>query len=158
MNMRSPVRLAIALLASYGAGFLGSLFTADGVRTWYATIEKPSFTPPDWLFAPVWFTFYGLMAIALYRIWVRDPHAKDMRGWVPLFFVHLLLNAAWSIFFFGFHAIFIGLIDIVLLDVCVALLIVGAYDIDKRSAYLLLPYLAWILFATALNAGIWILN
>lgn len=158
MNMRSTIRLIISFLSTYGAGFLGSIFVQDGVRTWYATIEKPFFTPPDWLFAPVWLTLYALMALALYIVWEKDPAAREMRGWVPLFFCHLLLNAGWSIFFFGFHALLISLIDIVVLLWCIALLIAGAWNIDRRASWLLVPYAMWVSFATILNTSIWLIN
>ncbi|MHB1086434.1 MAG: TspO/MBR family protein [Minisyncoccota bacterium] len=156
--MRSWIRLVVSILASYGAGFLGSIFVQDGVRTWYATLEKPFFTPPDWVFAPVWFVLYGLMASALYIVWEKDPHASEMRGWVPLYFCHLLLNAAWSIFFFGFHALFIAFIEILFLFWCIVMLIVGARDIDRTAAWLLVPYSVWIAFAAILNGTIWLIN
>lgn len=158
VNMRSFVRLALSFLACYGAGFLGSLFVQDGVRTWYATIERPFFTPPDWVFAPVWLVLYACMALALFLVWEKDPLAEEGRGWVPLFFCHLLLNAAWSIFFFGFHAILIAFITIILLLWCIVMLIVGARDIDVRASWLLVPYAVWVLFATILNGAVWVLN
>jgi len=151
-------RLGVAVLASYGAGFLGSLFITTGVGSWYDMLEKPFFQPPNWLFAPVWMVLYGLMAIAVTIIWSKDPLAAEIRGWVPLFFAHLLLNAAWTVFFFGFHAILVALITIIILFVCIFLLICGAWEIDRRAAYLLIPYLLWVLFATALNVAIWFLN
>jgi translocator protein len=156
--MGSLVRFGVSMLASYGAGFLATLFVQDGVRGWFAALEKPFFTPPDWLFGLVWFVLYGLMGLALYIVWENDPHAREMRGWVPLFFAHLLLNAAWAIFFFGFHALLIALIDIVLLLWCVIMLFVGAYEIDKRAAWLLVPYGLWVFFLTILNASIWLMN
>lgn len=156
--MTSLVRLGISLLASYGAGFLGALFVKDGVRTWYAVLDKPFFAPPDWVFGPVWMVLYGCMALALFLVWEKDPHARSMRGWVPLFFAHLLLNAAWSIFFFGFHAIFIAFIDIVLLLWSIVLLTAGARDIDTRAMWLMIPYAAWVFFATILNGALWLMN
>ena len=156
--MRTLVRVGIAVLASYGAGFLGSLFVSNGVRGWYAMLSKPWFTPPDWVFAPVWFVLYGLMAAALVLVWQKDPLAKDIRGWVPLFFVHLLFNAAWMVFFFGLHAVLVALIEILLLLFIVYLLIIGAWEIDRRAAYLLIPYFLWVMFATILNGAIWYMN
>jgi tryptophan-rich sensory protein len=156
--MRLLVRAGIAILASYGAGFVGSLFVSDGVRGWYATLDKPWFNPPDWIFAPVWFVLYALMAAALVIVWNKDPHAEEMRGWVPLFFAHLLLNAAWVVFFFGLHGLLVALIDILLLAFSVFLLMMGAWEIDRRATYLFIPYFAWISFATILNLAIWYLN
>jgi tryptophan-rich sensory protein len=156
--MRSASRLGLSFLASYGAGFLGTIFVQDGVRSWYAILEKPWFAPPDWVFGPVWTVLYGCMAIALFLVWQKDPHARQMRGWVPLFFAHLLLNAAWSIFFFGFHAIFIAFVDIILLLWCIVLLTLGARDIDARAMWLMIPYGLWVAFATLLNGALWLMN
>jgi tryptophan-rich sensory protein len=158
MNMSSYVRVGIALSSCYAAGFIGSLFVSSTALSWYAGIDKPWFNPPSFVFAPVWIVLYTLMAIALVRVWNRDPNAQEMRGWVPLFFAHLLLNAAWTVFFFGYHAVFVAMVDIGILLVSVFLLTVGAWEIDRRASYLLMPYLAWVLFATILNVSIWMLN
>lgn len=152
------MRAGIAVLACYGAGLLASIFISDGVGSWYDGITKPWFNPPNWVFAPVWIILYALMAAALTLVWARDPNAEHIRGWVPLFFAHLLLNAAWSMFFFGFHAVFVAMVDIGLLLFSVTLLVVGAWDIDRRASYLLMPYFAWVLFAAVLNVSIWYLN
>src|SRR3989344_4172798 len=146
--MSSFMRASIAIVASYSAGFVASIFIETGAGTWYDALVKADFLPPSWVFAPVWFILYGCMAGALYIIWTKDPYARDWTGWVPMFFVHLLLNAAWSLFFFGFHAILVAFIDIVILAFAIILLICGAREIGKRAAYLLAPYLAWVLFAT----------
>ena len=158
MNMSSYVRVGIAFLSCFSAGFIGSLFVNSAAGSWYAGIAKPFFNPPSWVFGPVWTTLYVMMAIALLIIWERDPNAKEMRGWVPLFFAHLLLNAGWTVFFFGYHAVFVGMLDILLLLLSVFLLTMGAWEIDKRASFLLMPYLLWVLFATLLNISIWVLN
>lgn len=158
MNMRSFVRLGLSLLACYGAGFLSALFVRSGSGLWYDELVKPAFTPDKLMIPLVWLVVYGLMAIALWIVWEEDPLIKEMRGWVPLFFAHLLINAAWAAFFFGFHAIFIALIDALILSFASFILIFGAYEIDKRAAYLLIPYAAWILFITYLNLQLWLLN
>lgn len=151
-------RLCVSVLACYSAGFLGSLFVSVSTGGWYDALTKPFFNPPNWLFAPVWFVLYACMAAALMLIWNKAYANEAAAGWVRLFFAHLLLNAAWTIFFFGFHAIFIALITILILIACIALLMLGAWEIDKRATYLLAPYLLWVLFATLLNASIWFLN
>ncbi len=158
MHMNRLTRLGVSVLICYGAGLLGTLFVSTGVGSWYDTLAKPFFMPPDWLFAPVWIVLYGCMALALTLVWQRDESAGGGGGWVPLFITHLLLNAAWTIFFFGFHAIFIALIDIALLTACIILLMVGAWQIDRRATYFLAPYLLWTLFATVLNGSIWLMN
>ena len=152
------MRASVAVITSYGAGLLGSLFISTTTGGWYDTLIKPEFSPPSWVYAPVWLVLYGLMAAAVTLIWNRDPNATEWRGWVPMFFAHLLLNAAWAVFFFGFHTILVAFVDIVILLFFIVLLIVGAWEIDKRAAYLLAPYLAWVLFATVLNGAIWYLN
>lgn len=158
MSMRSWLRIAWAIVACYAAGAVGALFVTDGTAAWYAGLVKPVIMPPNWLFAPVWTILYGLMAAAVVIIWNKDRRSQDNSGWVQLFFAHLIANGAWTIFFFGFHAVLIALIDVSILIVAVTLLTVGAFEIDRRAGYLLLPYLAWILFAAALTYEIWILN
>jgi tryptophan-rich sensory protein len=156
--MRSYVRVGLAILACYGAGLLASLFIDASAGSWYASLAKPEFTPPNWVFAPVWFVLYGCMAAALALVWLKDPLADDGTGWVPMFFAHLLANIAWTVFFFGFHAVFIAFICILVLAVAVLLLMCGAWEIDKRASLLLFPYLLWVLFALALNLSIWLVN
>lgn len=156
--MYRVTRIGISLLACFGAGFLGTLFVSSGVGTWYDALQKPWFNPPAWTFGLVWILLYASMATALAIVWENDPHVKEFSGWVPLFLVHLLLNAAWIIFFFGYHAIFIALVDIILLASCVLLLTFGAREIDKRAFYLMLPYFVWVLFVALLNISIWYLN
>lgn len=151
-------RLGVSLALCFGAGLLGTIFVSDQINTWYDAIQKPFFTPPNWLFPVVWTILYIFMGVALWLVWEEDEDAADMRGWVPLFIAHLIVNAAWTIFFFGFHATFIALIDIVLLIACIVLLILGACQVDKRAAWLLAPYLLWVSFATVLNGAIWWLN
>ena len=158
MSMRSYVPIGLAFLVCYGAGFIGSFFVDAGAGSWYASLEKPFFTPPASVFAPVWLVLYGLMATALSIVWIKDPNAEDMTGWVPIFFIHLVANMAWTIFFFGFHTVFIALIDIFILVCMVLLLLCAAWRIDRRASYLLLPYLTWVLFALLLNITIWVMN
>jgi tryptophan-rich sensory protein len=148
----------VAILACYGAGLLGSIFVSADTAAWYQSLQKPFFTPPNWLFAPVWLVLFGLMAASLTIIWNKDPNAQDARGWVPLFFTHLLLNAAWTMFFFGLHALLISLIEIALLLAAIVILMCGAFEIDKRAGYLLIPYLLWVSFAALLNGALWYLN
>ncbi len=156
--MNKLVRAGISIVSCYAAGFVGTFFVTSGVGSWYSMLEKPWFNPPSWTFGIVWTILYGFMAAALYIVWENDPHAEDFSGWVPLFFVHLLLNASWTIFFFGYHALFVSMIDIFLLASCVILLTFGARDVSKRAFFLMLPYLAWVLFAALLNISIWYLN
>ena len=152
------MRLGLSILACYGAGFLSALFVQTGTGSWYDGLAKPALMPDKWGIPTVAFIIYALMAAALWIVWERDPHVKEMRGWVPLFLAHLLLNAAWAIFFFGFHVIFIALIGAIMLIFAAFILMAGAWEIDKRAGYLLAPYVLWTLFIAYLNLHLWLIN
>jgi tryptophan-rich sensory protein len=156
--MSGIARLGVSVLACFGAGLLGSLFIETSARSWYDILVKPAFTPPGWTIALIWLVLYVCMSLALWLVWEKDEHATEVTGWVPLFFAHLLVNAAWPMFFFGFHAILIALIDIFVLIACVIILMLGAWEVDRRATYLLAPYLLWVSFSTVLNISIWYLN
>jgi tryptophan-rich sensory protein len=139
------------------AGIVPSILTAEDVATWYPTLAKPAFTPPSWVFGPVWTTLYLLMGVALYLVW-RSDRGRVRRVALAAFGVQLVLNAAWSLVFFGSREIFGGLVVIVaLLAVILATMALFA-RIDRRAAALLVPYLLWVGFATALNYELWQLN
>jgi translocator protein len=139
--------LILCLAVGGGAGFL----TAQSVVTWFPTLVKPSFNPPSWLFAPVWTTLYIMMAVAAWLVWLR-------KGSLALFYVQLALNFTWSLLFFGLHSPAMALVDIVAMWVLILLTLLGFWKIDRRAGWLMVPYLAWVSFATVLNASIWWLN
>ncbi len=141
-----------------GIGILGSFFTAISVSTWYMTLNKPFFTPPGWLFAPVWILLYFLIAWAAFLVEEQRRRSHLTIAALILFFIHLFFNFLWSYLFFGLQQIGWALADIILLDILIIILIVLFYKVDKRAAYLLIPYLAWVLFATGLNLALFILN
>jgi tryptophan-rich sensory protein len=143
------------LIATLGTGALASLFTSPAIPTWYAALNRPSFTPPNWLFAPVWTALYILMAFAAWRAWQRSG-LKSVA--MALFAVQLALNFAWSVLFFGLHQIGAALLDIALLDAGALATILLFFRQDRVAGLMLLPYLGWILFATRLNLGFWQLN
>jgi tryptophan-rich sensory protein len=147
--------LVLSILLCEFAGVVGSLFTSPSIPTWYASLIKPSFNPPSWLFAPVWTTLYFLMGISLYLIWEKGKKTINL---VKLFLFHLVLNSLWSIIFFGGKNIFLALIEIIALWAIILVLIVKFYKINKISAYLLIPYILWVSFASFLNYSLWILN
>lgn len=151
-------RLGISLLACFGAGLLGTVFVSKDAGGWYEALHKPFFNPPNWLFPIVWTILYFLMALALWLVWEKDDDASEIRGWVPLFFAHLLVNASWTIFFFGFHSLFVSLVDICVLIACIVLLMIGSCKNDTRACWLLSPYLVWVCFAALLNGAIWWMN
>ena len=151
-KVKKPIQLLIFIGFCLSAGAIGSIFTASAIPTWYANLIKPTFSPPNWIFAPVWTTLYILMGISAYLVWIKKNNA------LKLFWVHLTVNVAWSYLFFGLRNPFYGLICILVLWGLIVAVIYKFSKIDKRSAYLLYPYLAWVTFATFLNYNIWILN
>lgn len=151
-------RFLIAVLPVVAAAVAGSLVTQPNIPNWYAGLEKPWFTPPNWLFAPVWTALYALMAYAIWRIL---SYPKDMPGRsaaIAVFFLQLVLNALWSFAFFGARSPVAGLIVIASLIVAILATMRSFWPIDRIAALLLLPYLAWVLYAAALNGAIWRLN
>jgi translocator protein len=139
-------------------GFMSAFFTAPAIAVWYATLEKSSLTPPDWIFGPTWIILYALMGIALALVWNKGftkPHVNKAIG---VFFVQLFLNFLWSILFFGLHNPALALIDILLLTLSILWTIILFYKISRMAAYLLIPYFLWVVFATYLNYAIWMLN
>lgn len=156
VRRRPLVEWAAWVLLSELAGVVGGVATASAVGTWYVTLVQPSFAPPSWVFGPVWITLYALMGTAAFRV----SRSSDPRGRAALyaFLGHLALNAAWSFAFFGLRSTLYGLVVIVPLLGAVAVVTVLFGRVDRRAAALMLPYLAWVAFATALNYRFWVLN
>ncbi len=140
------------------AGIAGSAVTANEIAGWYRTLNKPFFSPPNWIFGPVWILLYAMMGTAIYRISRVGLEKRNIRTLVWVFSAHLFVNASWSIIFFGFHATGLALADILLMWVMIAYLTGRFYRIDRIAAYLMIPYLAWVTFATLLNFAVWTLN
>lgn len=154
-HMAVPLRYALAIGISYASGLLGYLFVRSDVLTWFETLVKPPLTPSVYLFTIVWIILYGLIGIAFGILWT---HTELWHPWVGSFLIGLAFNAAWIMFFFGLHVIFISLVTMVCLTIITISLVMGAWDIERRAGYLLLPYLAAVLFALYINAGIWLLS
>ena len=149
--------LVFSILIAQLAGIIGSLFTAPNIAPWYAALVKPGFTPPGWLFGPVWVTLYTLMGLAAYLVWRgrKNPHT----GFSLWFYgVHLIINLLWSVIFFGLHDIAMAFLVIITLWLMILGLIILFWRINKMAAYLLVPYLAWVSYASVLNAALWLLN
>ena len=138
----------------FGAATFGAIF-APG--EWYAQLRKPSWNPPSWLFGPVWTALYTMMAISAWLVWRRGGFAANARS-LGLFAVQLVFNALWSWLFFGLKNPALALIDIVLLWVAIAATLAAFYRVHRVAGWLLVPYLAWVSFATVLNATLWLLN
>ncbi len=154
--MKNWLKFLISILLPQIAGGLGALVTISSVGSWYQMIEKPSFNPPSWVFGPAWTTLYILMGIALYIIWTSNHFLKKRA--LQLFGIQLFLNAIWSPAFFGLESPIAGLIVIIPLWVAILACIKLFYPISKWAAFLLIPYIIWVSFATILNASIWYLN
>jgi tryptophan-rich sensory protein len=150
-------RLIIAILISYSAAFIGSAFTFTEINGWYETLVRPAITPPNWLFGPMWTTLYTLIGISLYCYWQKKTKEDKKIGYV-LFSIQLFLNALWSIIFFGLHELVFGLITIIFLWFFILFTIIEFKSINKKAAYLMIPYLAWVTAATILNFSIAWLN
>jgi len=148
----------ISLLITLAIGFVASLFTRPQIARWYSTLNKPSFNPPNWLFAPVWTGIYIMIAIAAYLVWKRRDNTREYSFTVSIYFIQLALNFSWSIVFFGLHGIRPALIVILLLWVSIILNIRWFNKFSSTAAWLLLPYLAWVSFASLLNLSIYLLN
>ncbi len=151
-------RFLIAVLPVVAVSVAGSLVTTPNIPTWYAGLAKPGFTPPNWLFGPVWTTLYVMMAYAVWRILSLPKEQPGRTAAVTAFFVQLALNCLWSFAFFGAHSPAAGLIVIAALIVAILATIRAFWSLDRIAAWLLVPYLAWVTYATALNAAIWHLN
>jgi benzodiazapine receptor len=158
MKLRGVVKLVVSILVCEGAGLIGSAFTTPAIPTWYAGLQKPSFTPPSWLFAPAWITLYLLMAIAAFIIWRQGLSERGVRIALVIFLVQLVLNALWSVVFFGMQSPLYGVIVIVLLWAAILVTITRFARLSAPAAWLLVPYILWVSFAAALNISIWMLN
>jgi translocator protein len=152
--MKSWVALAGFVLVCLAVGSLASFATSQSVAEWYPTLTKPSWTPPPWLFAPVWTTLYAMMGVSAWLVW-RTGNAKVL---MLLFFGQLLLNLAWSFLFFGARSPGLGLIDIIAMWIAIAATIFVFAFRSRLAAFLLVPYLCWVSYATALNAAIFMMN
>ncbi|MFC1903680.1 TspO/MBR family protein [Chloroflexota bacterium] len=152
------LKLLISLLACQGAGLIGSLFTMTAIPTWYATLQKPAFTPPSWLFGPAWVTLYLLMGISAFIIWQRGLSQKQVKEALIIFAIQLVLNTLWSVVFFGLESPLYGVIVILALWLAILFTMLKFFKISTVAGALLLPYILWVSFAAVLNISIWVLN
>lgn len=156
--MSKLFKLFISIGVCFAAGAVGMVFTVSGITSWYPTLAKPVFNPPNWIFGPVWTILYILMAISLYRVWTKNTKNKKIQNALKIFGIHLFVNALWSPIFFGLHDLFLALAVIILLWYMILITIRTFAKIDKIASYLLWPYFIWVSFATILNFSIWLLN
>jgi len=157
--MKDYQKLIISVLIPLAVGFVGSFFTSDAIGNWYAGLEKPSFNPPSWLFAPAWTILYILIGISFYIVWKEGlEDLKNKNIVIGVYSVQLFLNLLWSILFFGLRNPLWALIEIIVLWFVILLNIVVFYRVRKEAGILLVPYLLWVSFASILNYYIFILN
>ena len=156
--MSNFLKLVLSILICQLAGITGALFTAGSVSGWYATLIKPSFNPPDSVFAPVWTVLYLLMGISMFLIWKEGLRNKEVRNAFILFIVQLVFNTLWTIIFFGARSITGGFVIIVILWILILICIFRFLRISKTAGMLLIPYFFWVAFAAVLNCYIMILN
>lgn len=151
------VKLVISIAASLAAGAVGSLATIPNIPSWYAALDKPWFNPPNWIFGPVWTTLYILMGISLYLVWVARSKEQKRTAYI-LFGAQLFLNALWSIVFFGLHEPLAAVGIILLLLVSLVVTFGSFWRFSRVASLLLVPYIAWVSFASCLNIAIALLN
>ena len=157
INPRQYLILALFCLACVGIGAIGGIATSASVSTWYPTLHKPWFNPPDSVFAPVWTLLYLMMAVGAWRVWLKGNDTEKSKA-LKMFWFQLILNLGWSIVFFGMRQIGFALAEIVLLLLAILVTTFLFWRIDRFAGMLMLPYIAWVSFATLLNASLWILN
>jgi tryptophan-rich sensory protein len=145
------------IVLCFAVAGISSTWTANEVNGWYRTLVRPSYAPPNWLFGPVWTLLYLLMAIAAWQVWQSPPSTLRNVG-IALFLMQLALNFAWPWVFFRLHALGAGLVEIIALWIAIAATMFVFRRISPAATWMLAPYLAWVSFATALNAGFWRLN
>ena len=152
-------RIAIVVTICLAVGYLSGMVTRASITTWYPTLVKPSFNPPNWIFAPVWTSLYVMMGVAAGLIWNQITTQKAaVTKALQFFTIQLVLNALWSYLFFGLHNLMLATIEVVLLWLMIFETYSQFAKINKTASYLMLPYLAWVSFASVLTASIWWLN
>jgi peptide methionine sulfoxide reductase msrA/msrB len=152
-------KFIVALIVCFGASGLGALFMGrDSVNTWYAQLQKPSITPPGWVFGPAWTILYLLMAVSVFLVWNKGLDYPKVKLAIGVFLIQLALNAIWTPIFFGFHSILLALIDIVFLFIAILVTLLVFKSISIPASILLVPYLLWVGYAAILNGSIWYLN
>jgi len=151
------IKLIASIVICQLAGIIGAFFTTPSISGWYASLNKPFFNPPSWLFGPVWILLYLLMGVSLYLVWSQKNQAGKKLA-LTIFAIQLGLNSFWSIVFFGLQLPWVAFLEILVLLFFIVLTIVKFFPISKISAYLLIPYLLWVSFASLLNLYIVKLN
>jgi len=181
MKHNNILKIVVSIIICELAGIIGAFFTTPAIGAWYGGLNKPSFSPPNWIFGPVWTALFVLMGISLYLVWSKkwrvknELRFKDRKpanklsqkflsgSWqkaniILIFVLQLVLNVLWSIIFFGFHFPGLAFFELLMLWFAIVFTIVNFYRVSKSAAWLLLPYVLWVSFAGILNYFLWILN
>ncbi len=157
MTLPTYAKLIISIAAPLAVGAVAGIFTGQAIPTWYTTLNAPSFNPPNWIFGPMWTLLYVLMGISLFMVWNSEPgKARDIA--MVIFGVQLVLNFAWSFLFFYFKELGWALTEIIAMWIAIVVMLIAFYQVRPLAAYLNIPYLLWVSFATALNAAYFKLN
>ncbi len=157
MNKTQIIKLVVSMVLPLGVGAVAGIFTGKAIPGWYASLNQPSFSPPNWVFGPVWTALYILLGISLFLIWKLDP-GKERNLAILVFLVQLLLNFGWSFIFFYFKMVGFALFEIILLWVSIVIMLFLFYKIKPMAAYINIPYFLWVTFASVLNAAYYFLN
>ncbi len=151
------ITFIICLAIPLAVGAISGFATSPQIDAWFSAVQKPSFNPPNWIFGPVWTSLYTLMGISLYLVWNTNPSRERTKA-IRIFAVQLFLNFCWSFIFFTFQMLFLAIIDILLMWAMILWMIVTFHKVKPLAAWLNIPYLLWVSFATVLNISIWWLN
>lgn len=156
--MNNTIKIIISVIGCELVGILSIPFTLVSIPTWYKTLNKPFFSPPNWIFGPVWILLYFLMGISASMIWIKGIQNKKVKVALMMFLFQLGANFLWSILFFGFHSPFLAFLDIIVLWLALIITTVKFSELSRTAGYLLIPYIIWVTFASLLNFSIIVLN
>lgn len=155
--MNKFLKILVAVSLPLLVGSIAGLATSPNIKSWYAYLQKPVFSPPNWIFGPMWSLLYILMGVGLYMIWESEKGELRTRA-LKFFFIQLAFNFAWSFIFFEFRLIGVAFFEILLVWISVAAMIYTFYPVNKKAALLQIPYILWVTFASLLNGAVWALN
>jgi tryptophan-rich sensory protein len=156
--MNNIFKFIVSVVGCELAGIVGSIFTAPAIKTWYETIKKPSFNPPNWLFGPVWTILFFLMGVSVFLIWKKGLQFPGTKTAIIIFIIQLIFNILWSIVFFGMKSPMGALVVIVILWIFILMTIIKFFPLSNLAGWLLIPYILWVSFASILNLAIVVLN
>jgi tryptophan-rich sensory protein len=158
MSGTDIIKLIISIVACEGAGGIGAIFTTPAIPAWYEGLKKPTFTPPNSVFGPIWITLYLLMGIAVFLVWREGLGQEGVTIAFVIFWAQLVLNILWSVIFFGLKSLFGGMVMILLLWIAILINIIVFFGVSPLDGSLLIPYIIWVSIAANLNVQVWKLN